>query len=364
LLKILDQYILKEQIKPFLAGVAAFIVIMLSNTLFLFAEMIIKTGIPVRAVLSLLLYTLPAIIVVTLPVGYLFSTLLVLGRFSKDSEIVALQSCGVSFTRIITPILLIAALISLLGFLLNDEIVPEANFQTVKIANDMQNNLKLPPIKERQFTKIGTDNNDQRAFYVEKVNKQKGIMEDVFVFDNTKPGYPQVINANSAVRNKSRFILNNGSLRRYNNEGFVNYEAKFKSMEIEFNLNGLNYIPHKEDSIMTMNHREAAKKIVDEKAKGHDTRGIEVEYYVKFSLPLATFFVALIAAPIGIKFAKMGTYFGVSISIALVFVWYITYSIGKALGTSGILPTMLAAWIQNIAFAVIGIFLLNLVNRK
>lgn len=357
--RIIDRYILKELIKPFTAGVAAFIVIMLSNTLFLYAEMIIKSGVPARAVLALLLYNLPAIIVVTFPVGYLFSTLLVLGRLAKDSEIVAFRSCGVSFTRIIVPILLIALGISYLGFLINEKVVPHTNHQSVLIARDMITNQKLPPIKEKIFTR----GNDERYFYIEKVNRKRGFFEDVFVFDNTKPGYPQVINAKTALRGKNKWILNNGVLRKYSKEGFVNYEAKFRAMEIEFNM-GNNTIFSDQKSIQEQSSGEAAKQLSEFRSRGIDTRAMEVDYHLKFSLPLATFFVALIAAPIGIKFAKMGTYFGVAISIALVFVWYVTYTIGRSLGATGTLQPIVAAWIQNVAFGVIGSVLLVLVNRK
>jgi|APLak6261663012_1056037.scaffolds.fasta_scaffold03655_2 lipopolysaccharide export system permease protein len=359
MLRILDRYILKELVKPFTAGVAAFIVIMLSNTLFLYAEMIVKSGMPVNAVLALLLYNLPAIIVVTFPVGYLFSTLLVLGRLAKDSEIVALRSCGVSFTRVITPILLIALFVSYLGFLINEKVVPHTNHQSVLIARDMITNQKLPPIKERIFTK----GNDERYFYVEKVNREKEVLEEVFVFDNTKAGYPQVINAKTARRGENKWILQDGVLRKYAKDGFVNYEAKFKAMEIEFNLTNSTVFSDQK-SIQEQSSGEAAKQLTEFRNRGVDTRIMEVDYHLKFSLPLATFFVALIAAPIGIKFAKMGTYFGVAISIALVFVWYVTYTICRSLGASGTLPPLLAAWVQNIAFGVIGIGLLGLVNRK
>jgi len=357
--KTVDRYILRELIKPFLAGVAAFIVIMLSNTLFLYAEMIIKSGVPTRAVVALLLYNLPAIMVVTFPVGYLFSTLLVLGRMAKDSEIVAFRSCGVSFTRIIMPILIIALIISYLGFLINEKVVPVTNHQSVLIARDMITNQKLPPIKEKIFTK----GSDERYFYVEKVNRKKGVFEEVFVFDNTKHGYPQVINAQTAYREKDQWVLNDGTLRKYNRDGFVLHEIKFKKMVIELNLSN-STIFSDQKSIQEQSSGEASKQLAQFKANGVDTRMMEVDYHLKFSLPLATFFVALIAAPIGIKFAKMGTYFGVAISIALVFVWYVTYTIGRSLGGNGTLEPLLAAWIQNIAFGVIGLFLLALVNKK
>ena len=359
MIKTLDIYILKELIKPFLSGVAAFIVVMLSNTLFVFAEMISKSGMPVSAVLMLLLYTLPAIIVLTFPVGYLFASLLVLGRLAKDSELTALQSCGISFTRVITPILVTALGVSYLAYLINEKVVPHTNHQTVLIMRDMITNQKLPPIKERVFT----ESNDKRHFYIEKVDKEKMLFEDVFVFDNTKDGYPQVINAKNAGRDKDKWVLYDGSLKKYTIDGFISYEAKFKEMEIEFNLKD-SPIFSDQKSVVESDSEEAKKLIEQFKREGKDTKSLEVDTYLKISIPLATFFVALIAAPIGIRFAKMGTYFGVAISIALVFIWYLIFNICRGLGINGTLPTLLAAWVHNIVFGVIGTGLLAFTNRK
>ena len=358
-MRVIDRYIFGQLVQPFLAGVAAFAVIMLSNTLFLYTEMIMKSGLPINAVITILLCNLPGIIVVTFPVGYLFATLLVLGRMAKDSEIVAFRSCGISFTRIITPILLLALLVSYLGFVIQEKVVPSANHKVVLIAKDMIINQKLPPVKEKIFS----EGKDKRSFYIEKVNTKKGVFEDVFVFDNTKGGYPQIINSETANRQGNKWILNKGILRKYSKDGYLAYEINFDKMELEFDLSS-GTVFSDQKSIQEQSSGEASKQLSEYRSRGIDTKTMEVNYYLKFSLPLATFFVALIAAPIGIKFAKMGTYFGVAISIALVFIWYVTYTISSSLGSTGVLEPLLAAWIQNILFGVIGIGLLVFVNRK
>src|SRR5690606_36332008 len=116
----------------------------------------------------------------------------------------------ISFTRIITPVLLIAVGLSILGFVINNTIVPKANNQTVKIQLDLMNR-SLPPVKEKVFSDVGS----QRYFYVEKVNPEKGVFENVFLLHKSKPGFPQVINAKSAYRDKGKWILNDGILRKY-----------------------------------------------------------------------------------------------------------------------------------------------------
>ena len=117
-LNISDRYVLSELLKPFFAGVVAFMIIMISNTLYIFAELIVKSNAGIDVVLKMILYSLPAIIVVTLPVAYMFATLLALGRLGRDSEIIALRACGVSLSRIIFPVILLSLMIPQKKYLL------------------------------------------------------------------------------------------------------------------------------------------------------------------------------------------------------------------------------------------------------
>ncbi|MGV3523097.1 MAG: LptF/LptG family permease [Candidatus Sericytochromatia bacterium] len=350
--RITDRYILSELLKPFVAGVVAFMIIMISNTLYIFMELIVKSNIDTVTVLKMLLYNLPAIIVVTLPVAYMFATLLALGRLGRDSEIIALRACGVSFSRVIAPVIVVSLLVSALGFYLQENVVPWANQQTVEILKEMMSKEPLQAVKEKYFLKT-----DQRNFYVNEINRAQGILRNVFVFDQTKAEFPQIIGAQAATREQTRWVLRDGILHKLEGSGYLDHEIRFKRMEIQMEL--------KPDMVFNtqLDVRQMAsgpaKDLIDQKrAQGQDTRQDEMDYYTKFSLPLATFFTILLAAPIGILFSKMGNYFGVAISIALVFVWYVTYSIFTSLGKAGTVPPLLAAWVQNLAFGGIGLLML------
>jgi lipopolysaccharide export system permease protein len=96
---------------------------------------------------------------------------------------------------------------------------------------------------------------------------------------------------------------------------------------------------------------------------GADTKGMEVDYWMKFSLPLATFFSTLLAAPLGAKFSRMGGYIGVVFTIILVFIYYVVMSVARSLGNNGVVDPVTGAWIQNYLFAVVGLFLLWRVDR-
>lgn len=113
---IIDRYIGGSLLKPFSAGVGASFVLFVANMIFFFMEMINKANVPPDIVLRFFLYNIPEIVVLSFPIGFLFSTLLILGRLSRDYEIIALNACGVSFNRIITPVIFMSLLVSGLSF--------------------------------------------------------------------------------------------------------------------------------------------------------------------------------------------------------------------------------------------------------
>lgn len=175
--------------------------------------------------------------------------------------------------------------------------------------------------------------------------------------------YFQTSFATEVNKNISSTIKNNKESNKVKNSVIKNEQID-KNQEIKFNLKDRITNNYHDKSISELNIKEARIKIEEAKARGQNTNLMEVDYYLKFSLPLATFFVALIAAPIGIKFAKRGSYFGVAISISIVFAWYLIYSIARSLGGSGVIQPIIAAWIQNIILGVIGVSLLIFTNRK
>lgn len=352
MLRITDRYLIIEQLKPFLAGVAAFMIIMISNTLYIFMELIVKSGVDVVTVLKMVAYSLPAIIVVTLPVAYMFATLLALGRLGRDSEIIALRACGVSLSRIIAPVIGMSLVISALGFWMQEKVVPYSNRQTVEVLKNMMRKNPEKAIQAAKFIE-----SDKRDFYIREVDREKGILRDIFVLDRSKPSLPQTITAERSEREKARWVMYNGMLRKLDQKGFIDHEIRFDRMEIEMELQQEMVFSNQLD-VRQLASGDAAKLIEDKKKAGQNVNAELLDYYTKFSLPLATFFTILLAAPIGIMFSKFGNYFGVAISIALVFVWYVTYSIFTSLGKAGTVTPMLAAWVQNIAFGGVGLLLL------
>ncbi len=99
----LDRYVLREILGPLGLGFLVYTFILLLQFLFTSAEMIIRRGLPAPIVGQLVLYSLPNIVVLTIPMALLLGVLVGIGRLASDSELVALRSTGMSIYRLLRP---------------------------------------------------------------------------------------------------------------------------------------------------------------------------------------------------------------------------------------------------------------------
>ncbi|MDR7598540.1 MAG: LptF/LptG family permease [Armatimonadota bacterium] len=97
MVRTLDRYVISELVPPFLMGVSVFLVLLVGDILYVLAEYLARGQVPLGALLRLLFYKLPHMLVLTFPVSTLFGTLLGVGRLARDNEITALRMAGLPF---------------------------------------------------------------------------------------------------------------------------------------------------------------------------------------------------------------------------------------------------------------------------
>ena len=91
-MRILDKYILKEFISPFLFGVCAFTAVFIgTGTLYRIANLINTYGASAWAAFRILVLAMPSIIVVTFPMSVLLGSLMAFGRLSSSSELIVMR---------------------------------------------------------------------------------------------------------------------------------------------------------------------------------------------------------------------------------------------------------------------------------
>jgi len=351
-INILDRYVIGEMAYPFIVGVIGFILIMITDILFTLIDLIINKGVPFLAVLKLLVFKLPAILVLTYPVSTLFGTAMALGRLSGDTEIVALRTSGISLYRIAMPIIVFSLFVSLASFLTNEFLVPWASNVSEGIIRQIILKKPMTQVKEKVFFK----DKGNRYFYIRRVNPRNSTLNDLMIYDFEGESIPRVIMAKRAKYDGDVWNLEKGVIHKYNKDGHLAYDATFDSMKIFVSEGFLGYSEQKTSS--EMNSRELGKLIGMLRKGGVNTRSLLVDFYMKFSIPLTCFVFALIGIPLALPTIRSGRALGIIMSIIVVFSFYVFASVSRSFGYGGVAHPLLAAFIPQITFLVLGSLLL------
>lgn len=363
MIKIIDRYITTELIKPFIMVIFAFIVVMITIRLGEDVDKIVRENIPYMIILKTIVFKIPDYIIQAFPIAFLMATLLTTSRFSRDHETTALRSGGIKFKRLMLPILFNSLVISFISFQMNERLIPLTSKYGQKAWDEysrIQNKGQMPADSNNIYFR-GPDN---KFFHVQRFDRSTQTMENIVVAntDNTKDR--EVIVAQSGSWKNNVWTLKNGIIHFYPSG------SDFTFREEKFNVTTLDVKVNLEDIIAQQKNPQELtivklKQLIDaRKTAGFEARELEVEYYLRYARACATFFAAVISAPMGFIFARLGNYIGVALSIILIFIYYVAESIGRVIGINGIVPTYTASWSSNIVFAVIGLVLLWQSDRR
>jgi len=358
-LKILDRYIIKE-IMSFIALAASTLTIMLIvRTLFYSMDLLINEKVAWLCVVKLLLYRLPAYLVLTFPMSLLASSELSIGRLSTNGEITAMRAGGISLRRIIIPFVTAALVISILSFLINDYIVPVANRAHQNIMRE--NVLKISPSYIRQ--NVFFRDAENRYFYVNRFDEKNMIMQDIMVYELTKEKSPKTITAKKGKWVADTWKLENGTTHNYDEEGGITYEMSFAVMDIIVKEDLQKFFKNQR-APQEMNSKELEQQINILQQVGADTNSLEVILHMKYSVPLSGLIFVLLGVPLGLRIKRGSKATGIIISIVLVFVYYVFVSVARSFGNGGVLDPVLAAWLPNIIFAILGMIIIFWAEKK
>jgi len=356
-MKKLDRYIVSEMSGPFLVGVFGFILVLAVDLLFTMTDLIINKGIPAWLVLKLMVYKLPSLLVLTFPVSTLFATAMALGRLSKDNELTALRTSGVTLFRIARPILIVGLLVSLVSFITNDRIVPYANHVSSNIIRQIIYKQPLPDVKENVFFKDPFN----RYYYAKRVNMKDRTMENIMVYELTDEKFPRVITAQTAAFTGRLWELSSGVIHRYDEKGHLNYEAVFDRLKLNVSEDILSFTAQK--TYTDMDRQELLATISVMEKGGGSARELLTELYMRYSVPLTCFVFALVGIPFSLSSPRSGQTTGLIVTIVFMFTFYVFASIFRSLGRGGLVPPEVAAAAPQTVFALIGLAMLYYEGR-
>ena len=143
---ILDEYVMGSSVRNFFLVLASLLTLFLIFTFFELIGDIIKYRTPLVTVGEYLLNLIPFILYNITPLSALIAVLITFGTFSRTSELTAMKATGISLYRIVTPVILLAAALSVALFAFDETYLPAANRrqQALLFRHQRQASANLP----------------------------------------------------------------------------------------------------------------------------------------------------------------------------------------------------------------------------
>lgn len=352
-MKILDIYLFKEVSSPFLFGVLGFSLILSASLLFNLVDLFINRGVPLLNIIKILFYELPGVLTISFPISALFATLLGLNRLAREGEITALRIGGIRLTRIFLPVVVFGIIVSIGNFGISEFIAPWSVHQGETLIREAIFKDPLPLIQSNVFFKAP----DNKYVYLARYDPSTRMGNNILLYSLTGSSAPQVISAKRVKVEDKVWILEDGAIHYYDNEGIISLQSRFEKLSLDLSVDVGNFYKGQKTT-EEMSARELKERIDAFKKSGIDTRNLEVDYHLKFSMVFAAAILSLLGAPISILPVRGGKYYGLSTSLIIVFIYYIILALGRALARNGIFSPVIGVWLPNIIGFTVGTFLM------
>ncbi|MYN64865.1 MAG: YjgP/YjgQ family permease [Acidobacteria bacterium] len=360
---IISHYVVREVILPFFLTLLVFTFLMLLPPIMNQAEELIRIGVDARHVAEMLLLLVPQSLGVTIPMALLVGVLMGLGRLSGDRETVAMQACGISLFRILTPLLVLAAATAAINCYLMLSVVPDANQRFREILLRVQANRAEGEVKPRVFY-VG-DFPDV-VLYVQEVSSTGEGWLDVFLADVQRPEQPDIYIAERGRvgvdrdRRTVAIVLENGERHRVDPAAPDAYEVHaFRELRIQLDAESLFPAGGPDRGLREMTIPELNEQAAAMRAAGVSPHAPIIEAHKKFSIPFACFVFVLLGVAFGVSSRTDGRLASFALGIAVIFAYYVLMYESEALAKGQRVPPHLAMWLPNIVLGLAGVALIR-----
>lgn len=380
-MKLLDRYLLREMVVPFLIGQGAIVLLLTGSVLYNNADVLMSNQVPIRFIVRMVLYFIPFLVHMTMPVAMAVAASLAISRLGRDSEITVLRASGVSLRRIFLPIFLTGFFISIGDFFFGEYVVPKSVEKFQGVLDEIPTQLKtLAPVPGQWIT--SADNN--YAINVRNLFRRQGYIElhgvqivaspqavsngeaspiDVYADSGRFENGVWTLDKPSIMRRDLKHLNEWQKVQPLPNEKFVlNISVDPQAFKSAFQLQLPMWKMAGSSSRTFWQLREDVRR---NRAQGVNDPYAVLNYHFKLSVPFSCFVMALCCPPMALRFARGGGFMGTLLSICLVFVYWNTMLLMRILGSVGpegappLLAPYIAAWTQNVLFALVGLYVLR-----
>ncbi len=286
----------------------------------------VLTGFSFYFLAKSMVYLLPNVLGMSLPLAFLLAMLLSLGAMSQDGEIIALRAGGFSFYEILSWVFYSSVLASLLLMAVNNWLGPVAFKRSTDYTISMINRVTKIVLKPRTFQSIS-----DWVLYASDVNSLTGGMKGVkLVRRINNKEVPVFVNKINAAAGHYRMAEESGLELQLTDGQFSQTDCKDPDRILYGRFGSYKtLLPFFAGSAAgrKLNQREISTaglfaRLREGSSDPEAAGKYRIEIASRFALALAPLVFFLVGAPLGVVLDKRGRSAGFGISLLIIFFYY------------------------------------------
>ena len=244
-MNILDRYITKSLIGPFIFALSVVIFVFLFQFLIKSLDQFVGKGLSIWLIIQLISLNLAWMLTLAVPMAMLVSSLMAYGSLASGNEITIMKASGISLARLMIPLIVFSFVMFYLMIRFNNDILPEANHRARILLFDIS---KTKPTFILEAGKFSDDLNGVQIL-VRKTFPNSNNIEGVYIYAYSDPENKTLITAKngdisfSTDFKKVIMNLNDGEIHQLNTKDVsTKYRnVKFEKHRLTFDAEGFGF---------------------------------------------------------------------------------------------------------------------------
>jgi lipopolysaccharide export system permease protein len=336
-----------------IAVTTVLLVILLSNQLARVLSQAAANEFPQGVVLALIGLTSASYLTLIVPIGFFLAIMLALGRLYHESEMAAMQSCGVGLARLYRPITLLGILVAVLLVWLSFWAIPDAMRRAQEIRASAYRDAQLGMLEPGRFRTFG---DGSVVFYAERVDDY-GILHNVHVFVDRarqEKGAEGELEVWVATRAEQRGAGQTDQLFvMYDGEMYQGVPGQGQFRIMEFSEAGFPISVQDSTSAASKAEMKSSRELF----ASSDLRD-RAELQWRISTPILALVLMVLAVPLARLRPRQGRFGKIGIAILAYFVYSELLAASRAWLENAVVPEYIGLWWVHGTVLCLGLWLL------
>ncbi len=357
-MRLLDRFILRNVLAPFLYCFFAFLAIWLVFDLSDNGQDFLEAKVSLGRIGYYYFTQFPQIIVLSLPISLLLALLYGLGRMSRTNEITAMLTAGIGVVRVLLPLVGLGLAVTAASLLLNYRMAPHSEAVKERVFDQM---IKGEDRAVELKAHLYRDRVARRTWFIGKFTLDTASFKGLHIMQQdagnqvTTKYYARRASYDPATKT---WALRDGKTVRFDDAGRITAQEKWGDLR----FSGWPETPERIASSVMNPQMMSVQELENYLRINADLPALqlaqyETQWHYRWALPVQNLLAVLLAAPLAMVFSRRGIMTGVATAIALFSGMTFLSFLFLALGKGARIPPAAAAWVPVGIFLTVGCLL-------